>query len=396
VPLPPTASEAIRSFLERARQIEAPTELARADAFMLSLPLVRTFRSAYGRSAGRKRMIVVRLEDRDGTVGWGEAPVAERPTYGTDTAESTWSALADLLLPPVLGRPFSGPGELAASWADIIGQHYAKNAVESAAWAIASAKLGIPLARLWGGVRDAIPVGESFPVCDSTEELLAEVQTRLGEGFARVKLKIAPGWDVVAAAAVRDAFPGVPLSVDANCGYAPGAGPWAELDGLDLVMIEQPLAGDALIDMAELQQGLRTPLCLDESASSCNTTRTALRLGAGRVVNIKPPRLGGLLPSMAVHDLCAAQQVPAWCGGMLETGIGRGFNLALAALPGFTLHSDMSPARLFYGQDLVEPTFDVGADGTIAVPARPGNGFPVVPERVAAAAIRRWSADTRA
>jgi o-succinylbenzoate synthase len=202
VQLPP-ADGHIPASEERARQIGAPVQLARADTFMLSLPLVRTFRSAYGRSAGRKRMIVVRLEDADGTVGWGEAPVAERPTYGTDTAESTWSALADLLLPPLLGRPFSGPADLAATWADVIGQHYARNAVESAAWAIASAKLGVPLARLWGGVRDAIPVGESFPVCDTTGGLLAEVGTRLQEGFARVKLKIAPGWDVTAAAAVR-------------------------------------------------------------------------------------------------------------------------------------------------------------------------------------------------
>jgi o-succinylbenzoate synthase len=397
VQLRPAADPGItRAGYERAQQIEARIELARAVTFMLSLPLVRTFRSAYGRSSGRKRMIVVRLEDRDGTSGWGEAPVAERPTYGTDTAESTWSALTDLLLPPVIGRVFTGPGHLAGSWADIIGQHYAKNAVESAAWAIASAKLGVPLATLWGGVRDAVPVGESFGVCDAADELLAEVGTRLNEGFGRVKLKIAPGWDVIPAAAVREAFPGVPLSVDANCGYTLASGPWAELDGLGLVMIEQPLAGDALIEMSELQQGLRTPLCLDESASSYNTTRTALRMGAGRIVNIKPPRLGGLLTSMAVHDLCIERQVPAWCGGMLETGIGRAFNLALAALPGFTLHSDMSPARLFYGQDLVEPTFDIRSDGTIAVPARPGNGFPVVPERVAAATIRRWSTDTRA
>lgn len=395
--LPPTASPAtIPAGHERARLTEAPIRLARADVFMLSLPLVRTFRSAYGKSASRKRMIIVRLEDGDGTAGWGEAPVAERPQYGTDTAESTWFALTGLLLPPVIGRPFTGPADLAGTWADLVGQHYAKNAAESAAWAIASAKLGVPLARLWGGVRDAVPVGESFPICDSPEQLLAETAARLKEGFGRVKLKIAPGWDVTAVSAVREAFPGVPLSVDANCGYPPGTGPWPELDDLGLVMIEQPLPGDALCEMAELQQTLRTPLCLDESASSYNTTRTALRLDAGRVVNIKPPRLGGLLASMAVHDLCVAQQVPAWCGGMLETGIGRAFNLSLAALPGFTLHADMSPARLFYDHDLVEPTFDIDPDGTIAVPTRPGNGFPVVPERVAAAAIRRWSTDTRA
>jgi o-succinylbenzoate synthase len=338
---------------------------------------------------------VVRLEDQDGTAGWGEAPVADRPLYGVDTAESTWSALADLLLPPLVGRRFGGPADLAGSWAGIIGQHYAKNAIESAAWAIASAKLAVPLAGLWGGVRDAVPTGESFPICDSLDALLEEVAARRREGFARVKLKIAPGWDTSPVRAVRDAFPGVPLSVDANCGYAPGSGPWAELDELGLVMIEQPLAGDALIEMSELQEALRTPLCLDESASSYNATRTALRLGAGRVVNIKPPRLGGILPSIAVHDLCASQGVPAWCGGMLETGIGRAFNLALASLPGFTLHSDMSPARLFYGQDLVDPTFDIRPDGCIAVPARAGNGFPVIEERIAAATIRAWSSDDR-
>jgi o-succinylbenzoate synthase len=385
--------------LGRAAGVQAPVTLARAGVFMLSLPLVRTFRSAYGRSAGRKRLIVVRLEDADGLTGWGEAPIAERPLYGADTAESTWSALTDLLLPPLFGRPLGGPAEVAGTWAPLIGQQYAKNAVETAVWAIASARLGVPLARLWGGVRDAVPVGESFPICDTPEALLDEVGARVREGFGRIKLKIAPGWDVTPVRAVHEAFPGVPLSVDANCGYTPGyaaaGAPWAALDELGLVMIEQPLAGDALLDLAELQGCLRTPLCLDESASSVNLTRTALALGSGRVVNIKPPRLGGILPAIAVHDLCAGQQVPVWCGGMLETGIGRAFNLALAALPGFTLHSDMSPARMFYACDLVEPTFDIRPDGCIAVPDRAGNGFPVVPERVADATIRTWESDGR-
>jgi O-succinylbenzoate synthase len=385
--------------LGRAAGVQAPVTLARASVFMLSLPLVRTFRSAYGRSAGRKRLIVVRLEDADGLTGWGEAPIAERPLYGADTAESTWSALTDLLLPPLIGRPLRGPADVAGTWAPLIGQQYAKNAVETAVWAIASARLGVPLARLWGGVRDAVPVGESFPICDTPEALLDEVGARVREGFGRIKLKIAPGWDVAPVRAVREAYPGLPLSVDANCGYAPGyatpGAPWTALDELGLVMIEQPLAGDALLDLAELQGCLQTPLCLDESASSVNQTRTALALGSGRVVNIKPPRLGGILPAIAVHDLCAGQQVPVWCGGMLETGIGRAFNLALAALPGFTLHSDMSPARMFYARDLVEPTFDIRPDGCIAVPDRPGNGFPVVPGRVAEATIRTWESDGR-
>jgi O-succinylbenzoate synthase len=383
----------VAQCLEQARQVRCPLRLARAEVFMLSLPMVWRLRSAYGRSSGPKRVIAVRLEDEDGTVGWGESPVAERPVYCTDTAESTWFALTNVLLPDILHSRFSGPAAVADCWADILGQNYAKNALESAVWAITSAKLDIPLSRLWGGIRDAVPVGESFPICDSIDELIALVEARVSEGFARIKLKVAPGWDVSAATAVRERFPGMPLSVDANCGYVPDGGPWAELDDLGLVMIEQPYAADALIELSELQQGLRTPLCLDESASSRNTTRTALRLGSGRIVNIKPPRLGGLLSCIAVHDLCAAEQVPVWCGGTLETGIGRGFNLALAALPGFTLHSDMSPARIFYEQDLVEPTFDVDQSGCIAVSSRPGNGFPVAEERVTASAIRRWASE---
>jgi o-succinylbenzoate synthase len=392
----PVTESSAAGFLRRARAVFEPVALARAGVFMLSLPQIRTFRSAYGRSSGRKRLIVVRLEDADGVTGWGEAPVAERPLYGADTAESTWSALTDLLLPPLLGASFRGPAEVADTWAGIIGQQYAKNAIETAAWAIASARLGVPLARLWGGTADAVPVGESFPICDTIGALLDEVGARVAEGFGRIKLKIAPGWDVAPARAIREAFPGLPVSVDANCGYAADSPVFAELDELGLIMIEQPLAGDALLEMAGLQQALRTPLCLDESASSVNTTRTALALRAGQIVNIKPPRLGGILPAIAVHDLCADQQVPVWCGGMLETGIGRGFNLALAALPGFTLHSDMSPARMFYAHDLVDPTFDIRPDGLIAVPARAGNGFPVVPERVADATIRSWDSDGRA
>jgi o-succinylbenzoate synthase len=391
----PVTESSAAGFLSRARAVAEPVALARAGVFMLSLPQIRTFRSAYGRSSGRKRLIVVRLEDADGVTGWGEAPIAERPLYGADTAESTWSALTDLLLPPLLGASFRGPAQVAHTWAGIIAQQYAKNAIETAVWAIVSARRGVPLARLWGGTADAVPVGESFPIHDSTGALLDEVGARVAEGFGRIKLKIAPGWDVAPARAMIEAFPGLPVSVDANCGYAPGDPVFAELDELGLLMIEQPLAGDALLDMAALQQSLATPLCLDESASSVNTTRTALALNAGRIVNIKPPRLGGILPAIAVHDLCVDQQVPVWCGGMLETGIGRGFNLALAALPGFTLHSDMSPARMFYAHDLVDPTFDIRPDGLIAVPARAGNGFPVVPERVADASVRSWESDGR-
>jgi O-succinylbenzoate synthase len=191
---------------------------------------------------------------------------------------------------------------------------------------------------------------------------------------------------------VCGAFPGVPVTVDGNCGYAAlDEQPWRALDDLGLTMIEQPLAADALVPMAELQARLRTPLCLDEAATTPGITAAALQLGAGRIVNIKPARLGGLLPSIAVHDLCRQRGVPVWCGGMLETGIGRAFNLALASLPGFTLPADMSPVRLFYAEDLVEPTFDVRGDGTIEVPRLPGVGFPVREDRIARYTTATWS-----
>lgn len=389
---PVTGSDHVNSgSLARAKEIESPIRLCRADLFMLSLPMCRTFKSAYGASSGMKRVILVRLEDDDGAVGWGEAPVAERPVYCADTAEGTWSVLTDLILPGVIAQRFSGPSQLVATWKNFLGQHYAKHAVESASWAIASEKIGVPLALMWGGDRARIPVGESFSIYDNVELLLDEIALRLKEGFSRIKLKIAPGWDVSVVSAVKNTFPGIPLSVDANCGYTVESGPWKELDDFDLLMIEQPLPGDALLELSTLQSALQTPICLDESATGYNMTRTALRLGAGRIVNIKPPRLGGLLECFAVHDLCVDLDVPAWCGGTLETGVGRGFNLALASLPGFTMHADMSPARIFYEEDLVDPTFDIELDGCIGVPSRPGNGFPVVPERVERFAIRRWS-----
>jgi O-succinylbenzoate synthase len=360
---------------------------------VVDLPLVSRFRTAYGTTTS-KRTVLVRLEDADGVVGWGEAAGAEVPLYAPDTTESTWYALKELLAPRVVGREFAGPAELAATWSSLQGYRYARHALECAAWAVASEKAGRPVAELLGGVRTAIPTGESFGIRDTLAELLAEIEERLAEGYVRVKVKIEPGWDAGVAREVCRTFPDVPVMVDGNCGY-PAAPmeeePWRSLDELGLLMIEQPLPGDALVPMAELQARLRTPLCLDEAATTPGLTAAALRLDAGRIVNIKPARLGGLLASVAVHDLCRERDVPVWCGGMLETGIGRAFNLALASLPGFTLPADMSPARLFYAEDLVEPTFDVARDGAIAVPRLPGVGFPVQEDRIARYTTATWS-----
>jgi O-succinylbenzoate synthase len=364
--------------------------LRSVEVLALDLPMITTFKTAHGTTT-KKRTLLVRAEDAEGVVGWGEAPASEVPLYSADTYESTWYALTRLLVPLVAGRSFEGPAELAAAYAKYQGYNMAKHGLECAAWAIASEKLGKPLKALLGGEKTGIPTGESFGIKPTVDDLLAEIEERVAQGFCRIKVKIEPGWDTDVLRRVVKAWPDVPVMADGNTGYDPAQpGPWRELDELGLLMIEQPYPGDALIELAELQSGLRTPICLDEAATSPGLAAAALKMGAGRIVNIKPARIGGLSPSLAVHDHCLAAGVPVWCGGLLETGIGRGFNLAISSLPGFTLPADMSPARLFYAEDLVDPTFDIRPDGTIPVPELPGCGFHVDEKRVRKYTSESW------
>lgn len=381
------------STANELRNLRVPINVEHVRVLSVEVPLIARFRSAYG-TTGRKRSLLVRLDDAEGVVGWGEAPGAELPTYSPDTHDSTWYALTTVLAPRVAGRKFEGPANFIDAWREITGHHGAKHALECAAWSIASHKLGQPLSVIWGGVRDAIPVGESFGIKDSIGELHDEIERRLAEGYCRIKLKIAPGWDAEVVRSVAARFPGVPLSVDGNCGYRLAErGPWRDLDELGLLMIEQPFGRDSLCDLAGLQQTLKTPICLDESAVSPGITEAALSLGSGRIVNIKPPRVGGILASTDIHDLCAERSVPIWCGGMLESGIGRGFNLAVASMPHFSLPADMSPAKLFYAEDVVEPTFDIRPDGTIAVPQGLGCGFSVSEDRISRYTMATWTSE---
>jgi o-succinylbenzoate synthase len=372
---------------------QVPIRLTSVEVLALDLPMITSFKTAHGTTT-KKRTLIVRAEDADGVVGWGETPAGELPVYSADTYESSWYALTKLLVPLVAGKRFEGPAELAAAYAGYQGYNVAKHGLECAAWAIASTKLNRPLRDLFGGDKTGIPTGESFGIKSTVEELLAEIAERVEQGFCRIKVKIEPGWDVDVLSKVVAAYPNLPVMADGNTGYDPAApGPWDELDRLGLLMIEQPFAGDALVELAELQSRLRTPICLDEAALTPGLTAAALKLGAGRIVNIKPARLGGVTPSLAVHDHCLRLGVPVWCGGLLETGIGRGFNLAISSLPGFTLPADMSPARLFYAEDLVDPTFDIGRDGTIPVPELPGCGFNVDERRVRKYQSESWSSE---
>jgi O-succinylbenzoate synthase len=262
--------------------------------------------------------------------------------------------------------------------------------VEGAFWSLQAAAEGVSIRQLMGGSADRVPVGESLSIASTVDETLEEVALRLGEGYRRIKLKIRPGWDVEPVRAVRESFgPEVMLQVDANAAYTlDDVDALRRLDDYDLACIEQPLAWDALLEHAELQRRLATPVCLDETLRSFEDVRRALDIDACRNVNLKPGRVGGLTASLRIAELCRERGVPLWCGGMMESGIGRAGNLALCSVAGFTDPADMSPASVLFEWDLVDPTFSVQLDGTIAVPTAAGLGFPVRPDRVQAQTVR--------
>jgi O-succinylbenzoate synthase len=378
--------------------------VTRAEVLEVSLPLMEPFVTGFG-STDTRRTVLVHLRDADGAEGWGEAAALDHPFYLPDTTSGSLALICEWALPIGLK---AGPDPLAVAQAmsTIRGNTFARAGVESAFWCLEAARDGVSLATLFcrkvgGGaasaeavVRRAVPVGESIGIHPTVASTLAEVDRRLGEGYQRVKLKVKPGWDVEVVAAVRQFIgPEVMLQVDANASYSATADDMRrleELDGFGLSCIEQPLGWDDLLGHVELQRRLSTPICLDESLRSADDVRRALLLGACRNVNLKPGRVGGVAASIAIHDLCVAKQVPLWCGGMLESGIGRAVNLALCSLPGFTDPADMSPASVLYAFDLVEPTYEVSADGTIEVPTAPGLGFDVARDRVADLTLRRY------
>ena len=337
------------------------------------LPLVHEFQTS---SHAKKSLehILVRLATSDGRAGWGEIASPSGPFYSAETVESCWAVARDHLTPLVLGQEWDHPAGLAAAMAKVRGNQFARAGFDMAAWSLWSAARDEPLAKALGGTRPRVEAGVSLGIEPTVDDLLAQVAARVGEGYRRVKLKIAPGWDVEPVRAVRAAFPSVPLHVDANGAYTPAHLPvLKELDTLGLLMIEQPYAPRALVDLAELQAGLATPICLDESVEEVDDLLTALRLGAGRILNIKVSRMGGLTPAVRAHDLAAEHGVPVWCGGMHEFGIGRAANVALSALPGFTLPSDVSGSDKYYARDVTtEPI--VATDGLVEVPAAAGLG----------------------
>jgi O-succinylbenzoate synthase len=366
------------------------TALAAAEVLEVRLPLLRPFVTGFGVTDFR-HTVLVHLVDADGNEGWGEGPALDHPFYLPDTISSTFSCTRDYALPLVLAADARDPGEAHDAMTAIRGNTFAKAAVEAAFWAIESTRRQASMRRLFGGAGTAAPVGESLGIAASINETLEEVTQRLAEGYRRIKLKIGPGWDVELVAAVRALVgPDVMLTVDANASYTPEqADDIARLDEFGLACIEQPLGWDQLLEHADLQKRISTPICLDESLRSFDDVRRALDLDACRNVNLKPARVGGVTESLRIAALCEERGVPLWCGGMMESGIGRASNLALCSLAAFTDPADMSPAMTLYADDLVDPTYDVDLDGTIPIPDRPGLGFDVRLDRIEKRTVAR-------
>jgi len=362
---------------------------------LLRLPLVRPFETSFGRVASRT--IVLVIVRGDGLEGWGESVADADPLYSGETVDTVWRAIERYLAPRLLAAPIADARDLGERFRAVRGHHMAKAAVEMAVWDLQARRDGRPLSALLGGVRAAVPSGVSIGIEASVDALLERIAIERAAGYQRVKIKIKPGWDVGVVERVRGRFgDDLPLMVDANAAYQPADAALEALDAQGLLMIEQPLAEDDLVEHAALQRRLCTPICLDESVDTPADMAAAVALGACRIVNIKPGRLGGHAASIAVHDRCVAAGIPVWHGGMLESGIGRAHNLHLASLPGFTLPGDIAASERYFQPDLIEPPIRVAADGTVAVPAGPGIGVTIVPDRVERATERRLATTARA
>ncbi len=342
---------------------------------MISMPLVHFFETSFGRTTKRD-MVLVEVQG-EGASGWGEVTAGENPFYNEEWTGSAWLIVRDYVAPRVLGRDIAGPDDVAPLTAHIRGHNMARGGVETAVWDLAARLEGAPLwKKIGGGQRREIPCGVSLGIHDTVDALLARIERELGDGYQRIKLKVKPGWDIDVVRQVRQRFPHIKLSVDANSAYTlADADHLRRLDEFYLMMIEQPLAHDEIIDHAELQAKLQTPICLDECIRNAHHAEQAIRLRACGIINIKLGRVGGFREAKKVHDAAQKAGIPVWCGGMLEAGIGRAHNIALSTLPNFTLPGDVSASKRYWARDIIQPAVEVSPQGTIAIRDEPGFSY---------------------
>lgn len=354
----------------------------------IRMPLLVPFETSMERTTVRRILLVE--ANVDGTTGWGECVAGETPSYGPETTETAWHVLREFIWPLMKGKEFSSAAEVWTMLERVRGHEMAKAAIESAIWDAEARQKNLPLWKLLGGKRDEIASGVSVGIKASLEELVRAVQVELEAGYQRIKIKIRPGLDVEPVRRLRKEFPNIKLMVDANSAYRAQDWPLLrELENFYLMMIEQPLGWDDLYGHAELQKKLETPICLDECIHTEEQARAAIELGACRIINIKMGRVGGHTVARRIHELCHANGMPVWCGGMLEAGIGRAHNIALSTLPNFTLPGDVAASKRYWAEDIIEPEVVVSRRGTIAVPMGAGIGFTPRVDRIEALTVRK-------
>jgi o-succinylbenzoate synthase len=354
----------------------------------IEMPLVKPFETSVERT--RIRKIILLQTNVDSTTGWGECVAGESPTYSPETTETAWHILRDFLWPLLKNKEFSAASEVWGLLEPVRGHNMAKGGLEASVWDAEAKQKNIPLWKLLGGIREEIACGVSIGIKESLEELAAAVKVELEAGYQRIKIKIKPGKDLEPVRRLRREFPGIKLMVDANSAYRLEDWPLLkQLEEFFLMMIEQPLGWDDLYGHVELQKRLETPICLDECIHTEQQALAAITLGACRIINIKLGRVGGYTPARRIHDLCQRDGIPVWCGGMLESGIGRAHNIALSTLPNFILPGDVSASKRYWAEDIIEPEVAVSPRGTIRVPSGPGIGFEPRLGRIEALTVRK-------
>ena len=352
------------------------------EIFRVAMPLVYPFRTAFGNDDTIESVLVRMMSD--GTYGWGEASPWRLPAYSSEWAAGAFMAIRDFLAPTILGEEVSSGADLQGRLSGIKGNHFAKSALDLAWWDLNAKRRNEPLWKTLGGQRNVIEVGADFGVMESIDLLLATIAGAVKSGFKRIKLKYRPGWDLEMVAAVRAAFPKTTFHIDCNSGYTlDSLSMFRNLDQYNLAMIEQPLAHDDLIDHAELQRKISTPICLAESITSVNKARKAIQIGACRWINIKPGRVGGLTNALAIHNLCEGSGIPCWVGGMLESAVGARHCAALATLPNFKYPGDIFPSERFYKCDLAYPPMTLSMPSQMTLLPTPGVGAQPDPDELA-------------
>lgn len=354
----------------------------------IRLPLIHFFETSFGRTTDR-RIILVRVIDRDGADGWGECTAGEGPFYSDEWTQTAWPTLKEFIGPMMVGKEIENAAGVFDLMKRVRGHRMAKAAIETACWDLEAKRAAVPLWQHLKGSQREIACGVSIGIQNSPEELLEKIQSEVNAGYQRIKIKIKPGWDTEIVRRVRDRFPEIQLMGDANSAYTLADAPlFKALDEFRLMMIEQPLAHDDMFDHAQLQKEIKTPICLDESIKTSADAEHAIALGACRIINVKLGRVGGHAQAQKVERIARQNGIPVWCGGMLESGIGRAHNIAMATLPGFTLPGDVSASARYWEEDIIDPPVTVSSRGTITAPDGPGIGFDINQARIDQTTLR--------